>query len=114
MNKAEKFLVALSALCVVLTLVYFALPAPQAVFSVRPLAAAGTPAPESRLDINRATAEQLEQLPGIGAVLAGRIVQYREEHGPFASVEELTAVEGIGEARLAAIEDYICCQKETP
>ena len=67
MNKAEKFLAALSALCVVLTLVYFALPAPQAVFSVRPLAAAGTPAPESRLDVNRATAEQLEQLPGIGA-----------------------------------------------
>ncbi len=114
MSKAEKYLLGLSLLLVVLTPLFFALPAPQAAFSVRQLAAAATAAPEERLDINRATLEQLDALPSIGEVLAGRIVQYREAHGGFASTAELTEVEGIGAARLAAIEDYICCQQEVP
>ena len=52
------------------------------------------------LDLNTATEAQLRTLPGIGEVLARRIVDYRETNGPFASVEELTAVEGIGNALL--------------
>lgn len=48
------------------------------------------------LDLNRATAHELDRLPGIGPVLAGRIVAHRERHGPFGSVEELLAVRGIG------------------
>ena len=55
------------------------------------------------IDINRADAEQLTALPGIGEVLAGRIVAYREENGSFLSTQELQNVEGIGEKRLDAI-----------
>ena len=59
------------------------------------------------IDINRADAEQLTALPGIGEVLAGRIVAYREENGSFLSTQELQNVEGIGEKRLDAILDPI-------
>ena len=59
------------------------------------------------IDINRADAEQLTALPGIGEVLAGRIVAYREENGSFLSIQELQNVEGIGEKRLDAILDLI-------
>ena len=73
-----------------------------------------TQAPEEDLtqdfgptDINTAGVEELDQLPGIGEVLAGRIVAYREEHGPFAAVEDLLEVSGIGEAKLAELEGWI-------
>jgi competence ComEA-like helix-hairpin-helix protein len=48
------------------------------------------------LDLNRASARELESLPGVGPVLAGRIVAHRERHGPFSHPEELLAVRGIG------------------
>jgi len=48
------------------------------------------------LDPNRASAAELELLPGIGPSLAGRIVADRQLHGPFATVEELERVKGIG------------------
>ena len=59
------------------------------------------------IDINTATAQQLQTLPGIGATLAGRIVDHRNQHGPFSSPAELLDVEGIGQGRLSAILDYI-------
>lgn len=59
------------------------------------------------IDINRADAKQLTALPGIGEVLAGRIVAYREENGNFLSTQELQNVDGIGEKRLDAILDLI-------
>lgn len=59
------------------------------------------------IDINRADAEQLTALPGIGEVLARRIIAYREENGSFLSTQELQSVEGIGEKRLDAILDLI-------
>lgn len=62
-------------------------------------AAGGSPgaAPSAgRLDINRASAADLEALPGIGPALAARIVAHRAAHGPFTSVEDLLAVGGIG------------------
>ena len=55
------------------------------------------------IDINNADAETLAALPGIGAVLAERIVAYRSENGDFAAVESLMNVEGIGEKRMEAI-----------
>ena len=59
------------------------------------------------IDLNRATAAELESLPGVGPVLAGRIVAYRDLHGPFAAVEDLMDVGGIGEAKLAAMRESI-------
>lgn len=54
-----------------------------------------------------ATVEQLEELDGIGPALAKRIVDYRESHGGFRSVEELREVEGIGEKRYAALSEAV-------
>ena len=59
------------------------------------------------LDINQADSEALQALPGIGEVLAGGIIAYRDENGPFSSPDQLMNVEGIGEKRLEAILDYI-------
>ena len=52
--------------------------------------------PQGPVDVNHATADELISLPGIGPALAGRIITYREEHGPFASLDELERVQGIG------------------
>lgn len=63
--------------------------------------------PRGKLDLNEATAEDLEALPGLGPVLAERILDYRQEIGSFRSVEELLQVEGIGQARLEGLRDYV-------
>lgn len=57
--------------------------------------------------LNRATASDLQALPGVGPVLAERIVAYREANGPFSVVEDLLQVPGIGEAKLASIRDLV-------
>ena len=59
------------------------------------------------IDINTADARTLETLPGIGEVLAESIVAYREEHGSFASVDELDYVYGIGEGKLEPIRRFL-------
>jgi competence ComEA-like helix-hairpin-helix protein len=59
------------------------------------------------VDLNQATAEELGALPGIGPVLAGRIVAYREEQGGFQSPQELAAVPGIGRAAYEGLADRL-------
>lgn len=59
------------------------------------------------IDINSADTDELAALPGIGEVLAQRVVDYRRIHGNFSTVEQLTYVEGIGEGKMEAILDLI-------
>ena len=67
-----------------------------------------TPPPKPAvIDLNTATAEQLQTLPGIGPVIAERIIAYRKETGGFESVGELMHVSGIGEKKLEAIWDLV-------
>ena len=60
-------------------------------------ASASQSAPGELIDLNQASAVQLESLPGIGEVTAARIVEYRRENGGFKKIEELMNVRGIGE-----------------
>ncbi len=59
------------------------------------------------IDINRANIEDLIQLPQIGAVIATRIIEYRQQNGDFKQIEELLRVKGIGPKKLEAIKPYI-------
>lgn len=61
----------------------------------------------NRININTATAEELATLPRIGPALAQRIIEYRETHGGFQTIEELLEVRGIGEATLEQLQDLI-------
>jgi competence protein ComEA len=60
-----------------------------------------------QFDINTADAVAFDGLPGIGPVLAERIVAYRDEHGPFGVLEDLLDVPGIGESKLAVVRDAL-------
>jgi competence protein ComEA len=67
----------------------------------------GAAAPGSQVHLSTATAEQLDEIDGIGPTLAERIVEYRDAHGGFGSIEELGRVDGIGEKRLATLRDAL-------
>ncbi len=60
-----------------------------------------------RLDLNRASIRDLEELPGIGKGLAARIVEHREKFGPFRRAEHLIVVRGISDRRFRAIQDLV-------
>jgi len=60
-----------------------------------------------KVDINRATADELESLPGIGAKTAEAIIQYRNSNGPFKCVEDLLSVKGIGPKKLEKIREHV-------
>jgi competence protein ComEA len=62
---------------------------------------------EGLISLNRADGVELQRLPGVGPVLAERIVAYREANGPFERVEDLLDVPGIGEAKLVSIRDLV-------
>jgi competence protein ComEA len=70
-------------------------------------AGTGSAGPTAKVNLNTATADQLDALPGVGPATAASIVDHRTRHGPFASVDDLLDVPGIGEAKLAALRDLV-------
>ena len=82
---------------------------------VLPTGGGGTPTgssvagstPSAPVDLNRATVDELDVLPGIGPATAAAIVAYREQVGPFAAVDDLLKVQGIGPAKLDAIRGLV-------
>jgi len=65
--------------------------------SARPKTETQAPKASVMVNLNTATATDLQELPGIGAKVAARIVEYRQKNGPFKKVEELMNVQGVGE-----------------
>lgn len=64
-------------------------------------------APANLVNLNTASADQLESLPGIGPKTAGRIIEYRQKHGGFKKVEELMNVQGVGEKSFLKLKHLI-------
>lgn len=124
-NRIEIITAALTLLLLSFSIGYFAgrksIDAPitvsveRPVSSAAPLPAAASPSPTSAdavppsapININTASAEALTALPGIGEVLAQRIVDYRAQHGAFAATADLMDIRGIGDAIFSNIKDYI-------
>ena len=77
------------------------------VTSVPSYSESGDDVPAVKININTASKEELQTLPGIGSVIAERIVEYREQNGGFRSIEEIVEVKGIGESILNSIRDMI-------
>jgi len=68
---------------------------------------AAKPASTGTVNLNTASAAELEGLPGVGAKMAGRIIEYRQKNGPFKKVEELMNVQGIGEKNFLKIKNQL-------
>jgi competence protein ComEA len=86
---------------------HIVIPRLTAADAVDPLSTAVPATAGNPLDLNRATAQELEELPGIGEVLAARIVDYREAHGAYTSVDDLTNVDGISPRLLEQLRPLI-------
>jgi competence protein ComEA len=69
--------------------------------------AAGKPAPSGKVNINTASVEQLQALPGVGPKLAARIVDYRTKSGAFRATQDLMNVKGVGEKNFAKLEQWL-------
>ena len=107
MRKAGWILLAVTAMFIVLTCLCF-IPRIIPNEALTPTQNHATiPGENTRININTASALQLQALPGIGPALSDAIVQYREQHGPFQKVGDLILVPGIGQGRLENILDQI-------
>jgi competence protein ComEA len=80
---------------------------PQSVAATSSAGAADASAHPPPVDLNTATAEQLDALPGVGPVTAQKIIAYRQTHGPFTSLAALDAIPGIGPARIASLRGLV-------
>ncbi len=65
----------------------------------------------NKIDINKASLKELEEIPGIGKILAQRIVKYREKYGSFKSIEELKNIKGIGSKKFELLKKYLKVEK---
>ena len=75
--------------------------------------AADTPSLAGVVNVNTASSEELQLLPGIGAARAEAVISLRKQRGGFKSVDELTDVKGIGDAGLARLRPYVRLQGKT-
>ena len=107
MHKAGRILLAVTAIFAVFTCVCYV----QRVLPKATLIPVADHAPiqgqSQRININTASAQQLQTLPGIGPGLSDAIIRYREENGPFQKVGDLMLVPGIGQGRMEKILDQI-------
>ncbi|SNR58885.1 comEA protein [Haloechinothrix alba] len=88
--------------------IYVGVPAPPGMGPEPSDPGGRTPGEESGpVHLNGASTAELETLPGVGEVTAGRIVEWRERHGEFTAVEQLREVQGIGESRLDSLRDKV-------
>ena len=78
--------------------------------SVSVLAQKSDSSPAEKINLNSASAEQLESLPGIGPVTAKRIVDYRAKVGKFKRIEEIINIQGIGDKKFERIKDRLIVQ----
>ena len=81
------------------------------------LAATGSPKkkpPTKPVNINTATSEELQQVPGIGPATAEKILQMRKSYGAFKSVDDLLAIRGLGPKRLEKMRKYLTVGKPAP
>jgi competence protein ComEA len=76
-----------------------------------PAASEAAPAKDETVDLNTATEEELQTLPGVGPALAKRIVEFRKEHGDFTRVEDLLKVQGIGEKSFEKLKARVTVSK---
>ncbi|MCD6570800.1 MAG: helix-hairpin-helix domain-containing protein [Deltaproteobacteria bacterium] len=74
---------------------------------------AAAPELEGYLNVNTATVTEFQMLPGIGEATAQNIVTFREANGPFASIDDLMKVKGIGEKKIEAMRPYLRLEGET-
>jgi competence protein ComEA len=82
-------------------------PRPGEPVPVAAVPGAAATAPAGPVNLNQATAEQLDALPGVGPSTAAAIIAYRDKHGPYRSVNGLLDVPGIGDGKLAALRDLV-------
>jgi competence protein ComEA len=99
---SRRITIAVASLAVALLGVCAALPTAAATGSGKGSGGAIEP-----IDINKAGAGELMTIPGIGKVMAQRIIDFRKEHGPFNRVEDLLKVKGIGEKSLDKLRPYV-------
>jgi competence protein ComEA len=76
-------------------------------------AADGSPRLEGKINVNTATAEELQLLPGVGEARAEAVIALREQRGGFKSVDELTDVKGIGDVALKRIRPFVATKGKT-
>lgn len=101
-----RFLAALAGALILVTAVLLLLPTAHAAVRAEPVSFEALP-DSARLDLNNATAEELESLPGIGPVTAGAILTRRAELGGFHTREDVLSVPGLGEKTYDAIAPFI-------
>jgi competence protein ComEA len=66
------------------------------------------------VDLNTATLEELDRLPGVGSVIAGRIIEFREKNNGFASVSQLRQIKGMTVKKMAEIQPYVSVSNQNP